>query len=324
MKVDFLIGDNRYGSAAHFSKMLAAAFERQGVYTRLHWIAEGRFSDALHTIQSDPPDLTCSFSDIKPPLGLFWPHLSLLVDPAIYFLHQLQGEQAWVSCVDEGDVEFLRSLDCERAFYLPHGVESTLKTSPAKKRPYDVVFFGSCIEPEAPDEIVLAASQRVLSSENLSILQSLVELEIADEKLPGYHMQVDLYTRFLDRVSLLKSLKSHRVHIWGEGAWEKYVPHATVHPAIPFEKTFEVMQAAKIVVNSSPRFKRGLHERILYGAMCGAAVLSASEIGYTYCYGEWENQTFKDWEQKADQLQSHVLAHHTWDHRAKTLLTHFC
>ncbi len=325
MRIDFFVADNTYSSTFHFAKAFSEALERAGAQTRLHWIGDGHFFHALHEITQDPPDFTCSFSDVHlagEPIGDLWqiPHLSLLLDPAIYFLHQLKGRYSWVSCVDQGDVDFVRALNFKHVFYLPHGGDRNLFTPPAASRPYDVVFFGSCTEHETQDEKVLAASKQVLSPDNISILEALRALDILDEDLPRYHGKVDLYTRFHDRVNLLRALKSHKVHIWGNGPWKKYVPDAVVHEPIPFDNTFEIMQQSKVVVNSSPRFKRGLHERILYGSLCGAAVLSASEGGYSYRYGEWEDQSFDDWEEVASKHQAHVLAEHTWDHRAKSLL----
>ncbi|MCC5832659.1 MAG: glycosyltransferase family 1 protein [Chlamydiales bacterium] len=329
MKIDFLVGENAYGTTFHFAKAFSEALQRQGANTRLHWIGDGSFFHAFHEITREPPDLTCSFSDVHlsgRPLGNLWqiPHLSLLIDPAIYFLHQLRGEYSWVSCADEGDVDFVRRLNFERVLYLPHGGDRSLLTPPGKERPFEVVFFGSCVEQTPNDERVVAASERVLSPEGVTILDALIDLGVSDELLPRYHAEVDLYTRFLDRISLLGALKSHEVHIWGSGPWKKYLPNAIVHAPIPFERTLEIMKQAKVVVNSSPRFKRGLHERILYAPLCGAAVLSAHEGGYRYRYGEWEDQAFDDWEEIALDLQAEILAEHTWDHRAQTLLHQLC
>lgn len=328
MRIDFLVGENTYGSTIHFAKAFSEALQRAGAETRLHWIGDGHFFHAFQEISSDPPDLTCSFSDIHlagAPIGDLWriPHLSLLIDPAIYFLHQLQGKYSWVSCVDQGDVDFVRKLNFERIFYLPHGGDRKLLTSPENERPYEVVFFGSCVEQTTKDGTVLEAAWRVLSAGTTSILQALLELGVSEELLPRYHAEVDLYARFQDRVRLLASLKSHEVHIWGNGPWKKHVPNAFVHPPVTFDQTLEIMKKAKVVANSSPRFKRGLHERIVYAPLCGAAVLSAHEGGYRYTYGEWEDQAFYNWKEVASDLQARVLAEHTWDHRAQTLLEHF-
>ncbi|MEZ5315503.1 MAG: hypothetical protein R3E91_04780 [Chlamydiales bacterium] len=328
MKIDFLVAENRYGSTLHFAKAFAKALERMGVDTRLHWIGEGEFFHAFHQIMADPPDLTCSFSNIHlsgQPIGDLWqiPHLSLLVDPAIYCLPQLLGQYSWVSCVDYGDLKFLQELNFKNVFYLPHGADRNLLTPPGKERLYEVVFFGSCVEYLVQEEIVLHATNRVLSSQTLSILQALIELGIPQERLVHYHTEVDLCVRFYDRIRLLSALKSHEIHIWGQGPWKKYLPYATIHPPVSFDQAIKIMQKAQVVVNSSPRFKRGLHERILYAALCGAAVLSTHEGGYCYQYGKWEDQQFKDWQEVAYRLQTQVLNEHTWDHRAATLLEYF-
>ncbi len=321
MRIDFLVAKNTYKATESFSKAFAEALQRADVETRLHKVEEGDF---FSTLQSDPPDFTCSFSDIHcngMPIGELWriPHISLLVDPAIYFLHQMRGAFSGITCVDEGDVEFVRKLGFERVSFLPHAGDQSHLTSPAKDRPYDVVFFGSCIEFETDDERVIAASKRVLSPEGPSILEALVELGVPDEELPRYHNEVDLFTRSKDRIELLRSLRGHNLHIWGNGPWEKYAPHATIHKPISFDQTLEVMKEAKVVVNSSPRFKKGLHERIVYGALCGAAVLSGQGGSYNYRYGEWESFNFSDWQHQAEKSQQEMLLHHTWDHRAALL-----
>ena len=321
MKIDFLIGQNRYNSTSHFAKAFARALERKGAQTRLHQVSDGQFFQIVERIIAEPPDLTCSFSNIQlsnHPIGDFFslPHLSILVDPAIYSLHQLKGDYTYISCIDLGDLDFLQKLNFKRAFPLLHAADRAHLTTPSKERPYDVVFFGSCTEHKSEDERVLIAAKRVLSDKNVSILEALVALDIPDKQLPRYHMEVDLLTRFQDRIELLQSLKNHRLHIWGTGPWKRYVPCATVHPPIPFEQTLEVMKQAKVVVNSSPRFKRGLHERIVYGSMCGAALLSDSDFGYRRV----EEYDFSNWEEIALMGQAKTLEAHTWDHRAHVLL----
>ena len=93
MHIDFLVGDNLYDSTLYFSKEFCKALEKCGAKTRLFPIADGGFFSACEAIMHQRPDFTCSFSDITVgpgmPLGDQWqiPHLSMLVDPAIYYLH---------------------------------------------------------------------------------------------------------------------------------------------------------------------------------------------------------------------------------------------
>lgn len=346
MHIDFLIGDNPYGSTVHFAKGLSKALERLDVKTRLFWIDDGHFFHAFYAIQDDPPDLTCSFSDITADgrsLNELWniPHLSILLDPAIYFLHQLKGDRGWASCVDAGDCRFLHSLGFSKSFVLPHGVEAALKTPIDQLRPYDTVFFGSCIDYEEVEaswkekygaqahKTLFEAAERVLSPEGISILQALIDLGAKEIDLPLFHHEVDLYTRGKDRVCLIRSFKG--AHVWGSGPWEKYIQTAAIHPPIPFEETIEIMKQAKIVLNSSPRFKEGFHERIFYALLCGSMPVTGQsawiekhfKVGEelaTYTYGNWENRVeVKNAAQIAAKGQERVWHEHTWDVRAGAL-----
>lgn len=345
MKIDFLIGDNPYGSTVHFAKGFSQALERLDVQTRLFWIDDEQFFHALYTILEDPPNITCSFSDITAgghSLGELWsiPHLSILLDPAIYFLHQLKGNASLVSCVDEGDCRFLKSLGFPKSFFLPHGVNKELMTPVDNPRPYDVVFFGSCIDYEAvraswKEKYPLAicssldeASERVLSPEGTSILQALTDLGVQEVDLPLLHHELDLYTRGKDRVSLIRSFPN--VHVWGDRGWEKYLSKDTLHPSIAFEATLEVMKQAKVVLNSSPRFKEGFHERIFYALLCGSLAVTGrtpfiekhfaiGEELAVYNYGTYEALDLRCAAEIASKGQEKVLKDHTWDNRAAAL-----
>ena len=337
MRIDLLVGENQYDSTLYFSKKLSEALERQGVNTRLFWVADGNFHEAARAIMHEPPDLTCSFSDItvgdNQPIGDQWqiPHLSMLLDPAIYSLHQLKGEYSLISCVDEEDVAFVKELGFERAFFLPHGVDHDL--SGYEERSYEAVFFGSCFDYEKINAswspkirpLLEQAAERVLSPEGISTLRALLEAGV-EKGLPTYHHEVDLYVRAKDRVELVRAFSSTPVHIWGSGPWKRLCPNAIVHRSIPFEKTIEKMKRAKLLLNSAPRFKHGSHERILYGLACGCSVLTGESSFitnhfhdepslYTYRYGHWQEISPKYSERKVN------LNHHSWDQRAKTLIT---
>ncbi len=342
MKIDILIGDNKYGTVIHFSKALAAAFERLGVETRLFWVGDGHFFHAFYEIMNDPPDLTCSFSAISlenQPLGSLWqiPHLFLMLDPPIYFLPQLTAKKGWFSCVDQKDCEFVSSLGFSNVNFIPHGVDSALKTSVGQDREFESVFFGSCIDYEAvaegwakkEKELLFRASEKVLAKEGLSISESLSQLDVTAADFFRLHNELDRYIRGKDRIELIRSMEGLPVHIWGDGPWEKYVPNQIIHPPIGFEETIQVMQKSKLVLNSSPRFQAGAHERIFYALMCGANVCTGAnayinsilpEI-FTYTYGEWERPTFKEWALRAESAQKRVLESHTWDVRAEKLLS---
>ncbi len=338
MKIDLLAAGNQYGTGLHFARGLADALERQGSVVRRFWIDDGYFSSAMHEILQDPPDLTCSFADIsfqRLPLGSFWqiPHLSWLVDPPIYFLHQMQGPYSYIACIDQKDALFVEKLPFPRVTFLPHAADKKHLTEIKKERPYKSVFFGSCIDyeeiakswPDQEKELLLEASRRVLSPEGLSIAEVLIDLGIPSHDLPCYHGEVDRYTRGKDRVELIRSFPE-AVHIWGEGPWKKYLPSHPIHPAIPFDETLALMKESQLVLNSTPRFKAGAHERLFYALLCGAAVYTGENSylskelpeAYFYQFGHWQAPSFDDWKVRALAGQERVLASHTWEARATT------
>lgn len=344
MKIDLLVGDNDYATEQHFAQALAAALERLGFSTRLFWVGEGHFFHALHEMMKEPPDWSCSFSDISlegKPLGSLWtiPHLSWFADPPIYFLHQLTAAHGWSCCVDEKDLAFVRSLGFERSFFLPHAAEISCKTEVDQERPFDCVFFGSCIDYEALEtawpardkELLLEACRLVLSPQSLSIAEVLISLGVGAADFARLHDEVDRYTRGKDRVELIRSIKGARTHIWGKGSWSKYFPSHPVHPPIAFKECLKVMQQSKVVLNSSPRFKAGAHERVFYALMCGAAPMTARNgfveahvpETFTYRSGEWEAPDLSSWKQRAMAGQENVVRNHTWDARAEKLARFF-
>ncbi|MCH9608842.1 MAG: hypothetical protein S4CHLAM45_06410 [Chlamydiales bacterium] len=334
MLIDFLVADNRYDTTEHFSRSFCKALTGAGATVRSHKVSPDSFSHVISSMAKELPDWTLSFSDITLGEGcsignvLQIPHFSYLIDPAIYFLHHFQGDYSRVSCVDEGECEFVKNLGFTKVDFLPHAVDRTL-FSTASEKSFETVFFGSCIdyeELELTDQLKEAAN-KVLTTP-CSILEALVEMGIEQEELISSHHLVDLYTRGKERVEALRLLPE--VTIWGAGPWEKFVPHAKVYSPLPFHEVVEVMRRAKFVLNSSPRFKRGYHERIFTALASGAGVITAHTPfleGFdgvlTYPPGEWDKIPDLLLQQTSvDSGANRVLEEHTWDHRACSLLKH--
>lgn len=356
MNIDFLIADNPYQSTLHFSKKFGEALQRKGVQVRWFDISEGRFYQAFYQILKAPPDFTASFSDIRIgeglPLGDQWqiPHISFFIDPAIYFLHQLKGRFSFVTSIDQEDTAFIKQ-SMPRVCFLPHAVEKELRDLD-QKRIYDVVLLGTCVDIEnvraqwketfSPSiiRILEEAAERVLSPEGISSLRALIEAGV-EKDLVRLHHELDLYIGGKDRMDLVNSLESMDLHIWGEGPWEKVAPKAIFHGPVSFQESLEVMQRAKLLLNSSPRFKNGSHERLFYGLASGALVVTGNNSFIkgsftdekdilTYEYGSCKESVPKiakmlanDDERQAcvERGKRIVAASHTWENRAETLLT---
>lgn len=354
MRIDFLIVDNDYGTAAHFSEQLALALQRKGVEIRLFYISGGNFYKAFYQIQNDPPDLTCSFSDItlgkKMPLGEAWGicHLSFFIDHAAYFLHQLTPTFSMVGAIDQEDLAFLQGIGFPRAFFFPHGVEKEL--TPSSHPPcYEVSFLGTCLDFEATRESWKRFSQkkrelldecafRVLH-ERVSPLRALLEGKV-EEDLPLLHQELENYVRGKDRIELLQAIEGIPVHIWGKGKWKKYLPKALVHRPLSFSSAQEIMKKSKILLNSIPSLQHSSHERLFSAPLAGCLPLT-TDTAYarkefiegqsmaTYQYGKWDAALEKlhfylENEEKRKEVvegaRALILEKHTWDSRADILL----
>lgn len=354
MRIDFLIGDNPYATTSHFSEKFAEALRRSGAEVRLFYVGGGNFYKAFYAITDDPPDLTCSFSDItlgeKEPLGCAWriPHLTMCVDHALYFLHQTKSNYSYLSTIDEEDLNFLNQLGFQKAFFLPHGVDRELAKIENEKV-YDIAMLSSCIDFEKirkgwpgkyPQihKILEEASERVLE-EGISCLNALLDLKIV-EGLPLYHQEVENYVRGVDRVNLVQALDCPRLHIWGHGNWRRYVKEAKVHRAVSFDLGLQVMSRSKIVLNSAPTLQYGSHERIFHALILGALPMTSDTHYVRKYFSPGENISvyrMRHVKERVDHYlgddkariamtdlgREEVLRNHTWDERAGRL-TNFC
>ena len=130
----------------------------------------------------------------------------------------------------------------------------------------------------------------------------------------------------------------------GEG-WEKYEPsneeYLTREKSVPFEFSFEKIAKEQLMLNVSPIFNRGLHDRVLAG-MANKTVVLTDENPYLRAHfkdkenialyslkkieslsdlaGElMENGTLR--ENIAKQGYQEFVLNHTWLQRAKTILS---
>jgi spore maturation protein CgeB len=159
---------------------------------------------------------------------------------------------------------------------------------------------------------------------------------------------LESYIRGKDRVELVKAIKDARVDIFGSASstasWKKLLggsaPNVIFHDAVPYDQAIELMHKSKIVLNSCAWIKNGTHERALTALQAGAAVITpethfmlesftdGKNISF-YRYNQWDkvnqqvNGLLADENNRIKIAQAgreQVLHHHTWDHRAVTLL----
>ncbi len=237
------------------------------------------------------------------------PHVSFLVDPAIYYLHLTKSDYSVMTFVDRNDDAILASAGLNTRFFFPHAVEKSLaEASLETERPYDVVLMGSCYDhesvraawerqyPKPVGRVIEAVIERTFAEPKSSFVQILPEewvKEGLDPKTFDFqtiYTYIDYYLRGYDRLELLKSIKDADVHVFGdifwlEGrnlkGWSQYlseVPNITVHKPVPFNQSYEILKRCKICLNSTPFFKNGSHERLFIGLSTGCTVLTSENL----------------------------------------------
>lgn len=157
--------------------------------------------------------------------------------------------------------------------------------------------------------------------------------------------ELDAYIGGKSRTELFRAIKGGKVDVFGSNAegWREALksnPDIQVHEPVNFEQAIELMKKAKIIVHCKPEMKQGLHERILNGLACGALVLAPESpfissifqhgkeiLLYPHSDAQQVNSLISHYlkhederHQIATQGQAKVLAQHTWDQRAATLI----
>lgn len=325
-KICLFTNYNLYETKRHFTSELAAAFKRSGVEVKLIDTGETEIGpEVVDQVRSFAPQLTASFNSFLPNEHGYYlwdflkiPHLSLMVDPAIYSVNLAQSPYSIVSCVDFFDCEVLQAAKCQNSFFLPHGVDRDYVERPvSKQKKYDVVFIGSYFDYEA----LRSHWQSELPKEVGAVIDSAVEILLSDGETPfvqalvtawkesgqdpiGYDFEtlcsyVDNYARGYDRLELVKSIKDVEVHVFGGPGWMRGVEslkswdealkgqkNIVVHPPINYEESLEVLRQSHVCLNSMPFFKHGMHERLLNGLAGGCLVVNSDNLYVREHFGE--------------------------------------
>jgi spore maturation protein CgeB len=315
-RIGLLVNYNLYESKRYFTQKLSDALNRKGIETKIIDVKEKILeADIGAEIQNFHPDLTCSFNTLSqlPDKKFLWdvlkiPHLSILVDPALYSVGLRNSPYSIISSVDRFDCESLRSPQFQNIFFWPHATEATKDDVNKNSRNYDIVFLGTCYDYEnlrvtwkqrltpALSRVLDKAIEIVLSDKFIPLAQALV-LSLNSEKIApqgidllGLFYYLDNYTRGKDRVELIRSIKDYKVHIFGElltedpvctRSWNYYLgsqANIVLHPSVPFAESLKILKQSRISLNSMPFFKNGSHERVFNSLACGALPVTTETL----------------------------------------------
>ena len=172
-----------------------------------------------------------------------------------------------------------------------------------------------------------------LESENYNILNALKDIE--------------LYIKGKERLDLIKSIKTLQVDIFGgstdENSWKNYFQsqkNVVVHDPVSYIDSLELEKNSKIVLNSSLKNKYGAHERVFSSLSLGALAFTSQNSFLDQYFtddlsiGYFNHQSLSSLEDQisiylknedkrrfvAENGRDIVLQHHTWGHRAQTII----
>lgn len=372
---------NQYESKRHFTLKLSEALNRLGVKTLIADPEKGEISNEIKkSLFEFSPDCLFSFNSSLPDkagkyLGdyLQIPSWVALVDPAFYSIEMTRSLYTKLTTVDREDCKWLLDNGVKNTFFWPHGVEADLSLTGNEERPFDVVFLGTCTDFEglkmqwntalddSEKQVLNSAIQIMMTPPGNSLTKALA---LSVSSFPAidprsldfksiFHF-LDNYVRGKDRYELIRSIKTAKVHIFGEpswnnlkggASWKEYLknqPNVVLHQPVSYAESFEISKQAKICLNSSPFFRHGSHERILNAFMSGAVPLTTHN-GFVEEFFQpdvdlisYQTGDYSQVDDKVNGLLSNeskrsemavigrqkVLENHTWDIRAKQLLDH--
>lgn len=369
---------SQYGVLHYFTKKFFEALQRTSLECRLLESKRDDPRPFLEELYKNPPNCTLSFNGLLPDNeGRFFcdmigiPHVACLVDSPSSFTPLIKSPLTIISCVDRFSCDFFRGLGFQNVFFLPHGVDRNLTPDPNGKREYEVVMLSSCIDYEAIREswkkkypaplckVLDEAAEITLTTVDVPYYQAFVEAldrhlgqkaAIDPEKIDFIAIldELETYIKGKDRIELIKAVKDAKVDIFGaadgHAGWMKYLgqgrSNIKIHDPIPFEQALEIIKHSKILLNSSPWIKNGIHERVLMGLACETLVITNENIYLKEHFKEGESLVFYQpgkYEKANHRINEYledaekriqvaaigrgiVMKHHTWDNRAATLI----
>jgi spore maturation protein CgeB len=306
-KIDFLVVDNPYNSTYLFTKGIKKAFDDLGFSTRTLSFKEENIFSSLNQLLKSPPDLLFSFSYIYMQgdhLGinrkemflstfLKVPQFTYLIDSPIFQMHLFSEPKNYCSVVDKSDFEGLKSLN-KNILFLPHAVEREEKYLKEDKV-FDIVMTASFLDYEErilswkerfnsqTYKKLLFAFEQALQNKDKPLILSLEKAFEGSYEYPynDLYFELEYCIKGQDRQELLSLLKDFPIHIFGmstsKKTWEqkfKNHKHLFCHPPLTYKKSLEILKKAKIVLNSSPQFSQGSHERIFNALMSRSFVVT--------------------------------------------------
>jgi hypothetical protein len=373
MRIDLLKNTkSRYDVLAYMTEGIRHALQRAHIPSQVLDLAGSTRRQIIEVLRRGKTQYTLGLNIIidknflRP---LKTEHIALFVDHMAWHMEALSCPETLVAFVDRTSAELFEIFGHERTLFLPHAVaKEWCQEKVSLRRDFDCVMAASFIDPEA----IVEEWKRYVSKELLTSLLEVAEaalsssqnhmlLLLAAIRAKGKLFQevrtknislFDLITsleqliRAHDKIRLLNALEGHKIDLFSaekdHGGWKRHIRGNIIyHDAVPFEEEIEIFRRTKVVINSMPTIKYGLHERLLYALAAGASVIT-NENPYLSLYFQpsramlhWNPEKPQSLSKLVDEALSDETARlaagredrhtiercHTWDRRLVELLS---
>lgn len=368
-----------YSSSNFFAYQLGAAFEELGFTADICELSPEEDLDAkLEPLLGETYRVVVDFNSMLPRMELEdgTPYLDKLNGPFFDYIldHPLFHYTGLTSGVknlhalvlDEAQAAYVKKYYSKvgSVHMLPLGATKALYEG-EKERECRILFPGTYDSPEAVYEIVTSSPEPICSMMKCLIERRIEEplvpmeeafreelvaeeVELTPEQFAVFMNSmyaVDAYVRDYFRKEALDRLLAGGipVTVMGEG-WSKYSykdDHSLRRErSVPFGLSFERIAKAHILLNVSPIFNRGMHDRIPAGMANRTVVLTDENPYLASMFAEGKEISFYSLErmesltEQAERLLTEkdlrteiaenayqvFETHHTWKHRAKQIL----
>lgn len=368
-----------YSSSNFFANQIGEAFEELGYMADIcEFSKEDDFDALLEPLTEQQYRVILDFNSLLPRMVMedgsyYLDHLNgpffdyILDHPLFHYNGLMTGAKNFcVIVLDEAQQRYVQQYytSAREVFMLPLAATEAFSRKKTQKADH-ILFMGTYDAPEAVYELVEASPEPLKT-----VMKHLIERRLAEPLLPmeeafmqylgknGIELKkgefalymnamypVDAYIRdYFRKVSLDKLVFAGiPVKVIGEG-WEKYKSPIeklfTREPSVTFSLSFEKIAQEEVLLNVSPIFNRGMHDRVPAGMANRTAVLTDENPYLKKTLVRGENISFFSLErletlaQQAELLLTdealrrsiqergyeEFAKKHTWRHRAEQIL----
>ena len=307
---------SQFGVLEIFSNELQEALRRAGIHSKTYDILQEGMGDIVAGFKDDMPECTIGFNMTITPDFFFdvfqIPHVAIYVDSISYHREMLDCPNIIGCFVEEDSRQFLQTLNRTNTLFFPHAIDTSYLRDKSeltgRDREYDVVMCGTFYDPnfylnnwkdlfsKRIADLLQDLAISVLYSNSRSPLRAFceevhpgdsVDKELLSLGIARFHVanSLEQYVRAIERMRFVDAISDYDVHVFGAKEehvkWKHAFPDKKrlfLHDEVAYTSLPELFRRSKIVINSAPMIKHGIHERILLALSQGASVITSDNV----------------------------------------------